>query len=179
MGEPVKDILLTSEQISSRVHELGEQISSDYLGKDLVLVGILKGSFIFLADLIRCISIPVSVDFVGISSYGNLTRSTGVVRITKDLDESVEGRNLLVVEDIVDSGRTLSYLLKNLRAKKASSVRVCTLLDKPERREVGVQLHYVGFVIPNEFVVGYGLDYGGLYRNLPHIGILSECETNP
>lgn len=170
----IAESLLTEKQIAQRVAELGRQISDDYKGKDLVLVGILKGAFVFLADLVRSISIPVRIDFVSISSYGTSTQSSGVVRIIKDLDEPVENKHVLVVEDIVDTGWTLklSYLMESLRAKKASSVRVCTLLDKPSRREADVQLDYVGFVIPRKFVVGYGLDFRGLFRNLPFIGAL-------
>lgn len=176
MNEREVEVLLSEQEIASRVHELGVQISRDYQGKHLILVGILKGSFIFLADLIRSISIPVSIDFVGISSYGASTRSTGVVKITKDLDEGVEGRHILIVEDIVDTGWTLrlSYIEENLRARRAASVRVCTLLDKPSRREVDIHPDYVGFEIPNKFVVGYGLDYNGFYRNLPYVGVLKE-----
>lgn len=170
----VPEVLISQMEIATRVGELGREISEDYRGKELVLVGILKGSFILLADLVRSISIPVTVDFVAISSYGDATRSSGVVRIIKDLDEPVEGRHVLIVEDIVDTGLTLklSYLTESLQAKKAASVRVCTLLDKPDRREAQVHLDYVGFVIPDRFVVGYGLDRGGLYRNLPFVGVL-------
>lgn len=170
----IEEILLAEDEIAARVRELGEQISRDYEGKDLLLVGILKGAFVFLSDLVRNISIPVSVDFVALSSYGGGTSSSGIVKVTKDVDVSVEGRHVLVVEDIVDTGWTLkmSYLAENLRAGKAASVRVCTLLDKPNRRQVDIELDYVGFVIPNKFVVGYGLDFNGLYRNLPFIGVL-------
>jgi len=172
----IAEVLLTEEQITRRVYELGRQISDDYKGKDLVLVGILKGAFVFLADLARGISIPLTIDFVAISSYGVSTKSSGVVRIIKDLDEPVENKHVLLVEDIVDTGWTLklSYLRENLYAKKAASVRVCVLLDKPSRREADVQLDYVGFVIPNKFVVGYGLDFKGFFRNLPFIGALEE-----
>lgn len=172
----ISEILFTPEQVSARVSELGRQISADYAGKDLVLVGILKGAFVFLADLIRAISIPLEVDFVAVSSYGVSTRTSGVVRIIKDLEESVEGKHVLIVEDIVDTGLTLklSYLLDNLKTRKAASVRICTLLDKPAQRETDVTAEYVGFVIPDKFVIGYGLDYDGLYRNLPFIGVLRE-----
>lgn len=170
----IAEILISEAQIAARVRELGEQISRDYEGKDLLLVGVLKGSFVFLSDLARCISIPVCVDFVSISSYASGTTSTGIVKVTKDLDANVEGKHVLVVEDIVDTGWTLkmSYLAENLHAGKAASVRVCTLLDKPDRRKVDVKLDYVGFVVPDRFVVGYGLDHDGLYRNLPYIGAL-------
>ena len=176
MNADIAEILLTQEQIAERVGELGRQISSDYEGKDLLLVGILKGAFVFLADLIRNISIPVTIDFVAISSYRSSTELGGIVKVVKDLDCDVEGKDVLIVEDIVDTGWTLkmSYLADNLFARKAASVRVCTLLDKPDRRQVELDLDYVGFVIPNKFVVGYGLDFNGLHRNLPYIGILKE-----
>ena len=172
----IAEILLTPEQITERVGELGRQISKDYEGKDLLLVGILKGAFIFLADLVRSISIPVETDFVAISSYRSSTESVGIVKVVKDLDCDVEGKDVLIVEDIVDTGWTLkmSYLADNLYGRKAASVRVCTLLDKPDRRQVELDLDYVGFVIPNKFVVGYGLDFNGLHRNLPFIGVLKE-----
>ncbi|MCX6374978.1 MAG: hypoxanthine phosphoribosyltransferase [Armatimonadetes bacterium] len=170
----IEEILLAEDEIAARVREIGEQISRDYEGKELLLVGILKGAFVFLSDLVRNISIPVSVDFVALSSYGGGTSSSGIVKVTKDVDVNVEGRHVLIIEDIVDTGWTLkmSYLAENLRAGKAASVRVCTLLDKPSRRQVDIELDYVGFVVPNKFVVGYGLDFNGLYRNLPFIGVL-------
>ena len=176
MNADIAEILLTQEQIAERVGELGRQISSDYEGKDLLLVGILKGAFVFLADLIRNISIPLTIDFVAISSYRSSTELGGIVKVVKDLDCDVEGKDVLIVEDIVDTGWTLkmSYLADNLFARKAASVRVCTLLDKPDRRQVELDLDYVGFVIPNKFVVGYGLDFNGLHRNLPFIGVLKE-----
>lgn len=169
-------VLFAPEEIEARVSELGRQISVDYAGQDLVLVGILKGAFVFLADLARAISIPLEVDFVAISSYGASTRTSGVVRIVKDLEESVEGKHVLIVEDIIDTGLTLklSYLAENLKSRKAVSVKTCTLLDKPCRRKTDISADYVGFVIPDEFVVGYGLDYDGLYRNLPYVGVLRE-----
>lgn len=174
--ERIGEMLLSEEAIAGRVGELGRQISQDYEGKELMLVGILKGAFVFLADLVRSISIPLTIDFVAVSSYGASTKASGVVRISKDLDESVENKHVLIVEDIVDTGLTLrlGYLVENLRARKAASVRVCTLLDKPSRREAAVQLDYVGFVIPDKFVVGYGLDFNGQYRNLPYIAVLKE-----
>ena len=176
MTADIAEILLTPEQIAGRVGELGRQISSDYEGKNLLLVGVLKGAFVFLADLARNISIPLELDFVAISSYRSSTESGGIVQVVKDLDCDVEGKHVLIIEDIVDTGWTLkmSYLADNLYARKAASVRVCTLLDKPERRQVDVELDYVGFVIPNKFVVGYGLDFNGLHRNLPFIGVLKE-----
>lgn len=173
MNSDIQEVLLPQEQIAQRVQELGRQISRDYEGKELMVVGILKGAFIFLADLVRNITIPVSVDFITISSYKSSTTSSGVVKVVKDIEEDVDGKHVLIVEDIVDTGWTLkmSYLKDNLLEKKAASVRVCTLLDKPSRRKVDVDLDYVGFVIPDKFVVGFGLDIGGLYRNLPYIGI--------
>jgi len=174
LRDDIAQILLTEEQIASRVKELGQQISRDYEGKELILVGVLKGAAIFLADLVRAIEIPVAYDFVAISSYGADSRSAGVVRIIKDLDESLVSKHVLVVEDIVDTGWTLrlSYLLENLRSRKAASVRVCTLLDKPGRREMGVKIDYTGFLVEDKYVVGYGLDYAGEYRSLPFIGVL-------
>lgn len=174
MIEQVERILLTKEQIDKRVAELGAMISKDYEGEELVLIGVLKGSVVFLADLARAITCPVKLDFMSCSSYGNSTQSSGVVRILKDLDKSIEGKHVLVVEDIVDTGTTLNYLLENLKARKAASVKLATLLNKPERRKVDVHIDYNGFDVPDEFVVGYGLDYAELYRNLPYIGILKE-----
>ncbi len=172
--DDIAQILVTEDQIRERVRELGAQISRDYEGKELVMVGVLKGAAVFLADLVRAISIPVSYDFVAISSYGADSKSSGVVRIIKDLDESVVSKHVLVVEDIVDTGWTLrlSYLVENLRSRKAASVRVCALLDKPSRREMGVNLDYNGFTVEDRYVVGYGLDYNGAYRSLPFIGVL-------
>jgi len=174
LASDIAQVLLTEEQIAARVKELGEQISADYEGKELVLVGILKGAAIFLADLVRNITIPVDYDFVAISSYGAETRSSGVVRLLKDLDSSIESKHVLVVEDIVDTGWTLrlSYIVENFRSRKAASVRVATLLDKPSRRKVDVGLDYYGFIVEDKYVVGYGLDYAGKYRNLPFIGVL-------
>jgi hypoxanthine phosphoribosyltransferase len=172
--DDVAQILLTPEQISARVQELGAAISEDYAGKELMLICILKGANIFLADLVRTITVPVSYDFVAVSSYGADTKSSGVVRILKDLDESAESKHVLVVEDIVDTGLTLrlSYILENLRSRRAASVKVCTLLDKPSRRRVDVPVDYYGFKVEDQFVVGYGMDYQGKYRNLPYIGVL-------
>lgn len=172
----IAEVLLTEDEIQLRVKALGQQISEDYRGKDLVLVGILKGAFVFLSDLVRHIEIPITIDFVAISSYGKSTKSSGIVRLVKDLDESVENKHVLLVEDIVDTGWTLrlSYIVENLYARKAASVRICTLLDKPSRRKAEVQLDYIGFEVPDRFVVGYGLDFQGYYRNLPYIGVLNE-----
>ena len=166
------DVLITREQIQARVGELGAQISADYSGKDLTVIGILKGSVLFMADLIRAISMPLAIDFMAVTSYGASTTSSGNVRILKDLDSSITGRHLLIVEDIIDSGLTMQYLLNNLASRGAASLRVCTLLDKPERRLTDVRADYTGFAVPNEFVVGYGLDYNQMYRNLPDIGVL-------
>jgi hypoxanthine phosphoribosyltransferase len=173
-GEERIEVLLSEEEVHARVRELGRQITRDYAGKPLLVVGILKGSAIFLTDLIRSIDLPLDYDFVAISSYGADTRSTGVVRLLKDLDASIEGRHVLIVEDIVDTGWTLrlSYLAENIRARKAASVKVCALLDKPSRRQVDVGIDYCGFVIEDVYVVGYGLDCNGRYRNLRYVGVI-------
>ena len=168
----IQSVLLSAEQIQQRVAEMGAQISHDYVDKDPVVVGVLVGSAIFTADLLRHITVPCSLDFVAISSYGKESRSSGVVRIIKDLDESVESRHVLIVEDIVDTGLTLNYLLDLMRHRNVASVRVCSMLDKPSRRLTSVHLDYVGFEVPDEFVVGYGLDFAQRYRNLPYVGIL-------
>lgn len=168
----IETILLTEEQIEQRVAELGAQISADYEGKGLHLIGILRGAITFLADLMRYITIPCSCDFIAIASYGMDTKSSGVIRILKDLDDSVQGRHVLIVEDIVDTGLTLNYILNLIRSRNPASVKVCALLDKPERRVIPVWIHYLGFTIPNRFVVGYGLDFMQHYRNLPYIGVL-------
>ena len=169
-------VLIAREVIEQRVRQLGREISADYAGQSLLVVGILKGSAIFLADLVRCIDLPLDFDFVAISSYGADTRSSGVVRILKDLDAGVSGRHVLIVEDIVDTGWTLrmSYLSENLTARGAASVKICALLDKPSRRKVEIGVDYSGFVIDDHFVVGYGLDHEGRYRNLPYIGIINS-----
>lgn len=172
----VKKVLLSEEEIKKRVQELGEAISQDYKGEELVLVCVLKGAVVFYTDLIRAIGndVDVSLDFISCSSYGNGTVSSGEVRIMKDLDRSVEGKHVLVVEDIVDTGTTLHYLLDNLKARQAKSVKLATLLNKPERRKVEVHVDYNGFTVPDYFVIGYGLDYAERYRHLPYIGILKE-----
>ncbi|MCL5038216.1 MAG: hypoxanthine phosphoribosyltransferase [Firmicutes bacterium] len=159
MREDIKEILVTEEMLGERIRAMGTEISRDYQGKDICLIGILKGAFIFLGDLAREISIPTAFDFMAVSSYGAATRSSGVVRILKDLEESIQGKHVLIVEDIVDTGLTLSYLYDNLKNRNPASLKVCTLLDKPSRRKVPVQLDYRGFEIPDAFVVGYGLDY--------------------
>lgn len=170
----IAQVRITEQEIAERVAALGAEISRDYEGKDLILVGILKGATLFLADLVRHIDIPLSFDFVAISSYGEDTQSSGVVRILKDLDEPVESRHVLVIEDVKDTRMTLrlAYLLDNLRSRRAASVRVCTLLDKPSRRRDERAADYRGFVVDEEYVVGYGLDYAGRYRSLPYIGVL-------
>jgi hypoxanthine phosphoribosyltransferase len=172
MLKDVERILITSEEIGARVRELGQQITNDYAGRDILMIGVLRGAVVFMSDLARAIKRPIDIDFMAISSYGLSTSSSGVVRIMKDLDEEVQGRHLLIVEDIIDSGLTLNYLVENLKSRKPASVRICTLLSKPDRRKVDVQVDYNGFIIPDYFVVGYGLDYAGKYRNLPFIGVL-------
>ncbi len=172
MQNDIKQILLTQEQLQEKVKELGKQITEDYKGRTPLVICVLKGAFIFMADLVKQIEIPIEIDFMAVSSYGTSTKSTGVVKIVKDLDASVEGRDVLIVEDIIDSGLTLSYLIDVLERRNALSVSVVTLLDKPERRSVDLEVDYKGFVLPDEFVVGYGLDYAEKYRNLPYIGVL-------
>lgn len=171
MSETIS-VLLNEQEVDNRIAALGAQISKDYQGKQVHLICVLKGGVFFMCELAKRITVPVSMDFMSVSSYGNQTKSSGVVKIVKDLDEELEGKDVLVVEDIIDSGRTLSYLLENLRNRKPASLKLCTLLDKPERRVVPVSVDYTGFEIPDEFVVGYGLDYAQRYRNLPYIGIV-------
>lgn len=172
MHPDVREIMITEEQIVQKVRELGQRISEDYRGKDILMVGILKGAVIFMADLVRNITAPVRIDFMAVSSYGKASESSGVVQILKDLDQSIEGRHVIVVEDIVDTGLTLKYMLDNLTTRKPASLKICTLLDKPSRRKADVTPDYNGFVIPDEFVVGYGLDYGEDYRHLKEIAVL-------
>ena len=167
-------LLLTREEIAARVKEMGAQITKDFQGKELTVICILKGAAVFFVDLIREIDLPMTTDFMAISSYGSATKSSGVVRILKDLDKPINGRDVLVVEDIVDSGMTLSFHKENLLARGAASLHIATLLDKPERRRVPLEVNYFGFTIPDAFVVGYGLDYDEKYRNLPDIGILKR-----
>jgi hypoxanthine phosphoribosyltransferase len=170
--QDIEEVLLTHEQIQSKAAELGAQISADYAGSDLLLVGVLKGAFMFMADLSRHITLPMEFDFMAVSSYGAATQTSGVVRILKDLDHEIEGRHVLLVEDIVDSGLTLSYLLKNLRTRKPASLEVCALLQKTGVQQVPIEIRYKAFEIPPVFVVGYGLDYGERFRNLPFVGTL-------
>jgi hypoxanthine phosphoribosyltransferase len=170
----VGEILIDKDTLAARVTELGAEVSADYEGRDLLLIGVLKGAVFFMADLMRHLTVPCEVDFMAISSYGDSTDSSGIVRILKDLDINIEGRDVLVVEDIIDSGLTLSYLMRNLESREPASLEVCALLTKPARREIDVPVRYVGFEIPNRFVVGYGLDFGERYRNLPYVAVLSE-----
>ena len=168
----IEEVLISEQDLNRRVAELADEVRRHYAGQDLVLVGVLKGAIMFMTDLARQIPVPLEMDFMAVSSYGNATQSSGVVRITKDLDGSIEGRNVLVVEDVVDSGATLRYLLENLRNRNPASLRVCALLNKRVPRKADVTVEHVGFEIPNRFVVGYGLDYAENYRNLPYIGVL-------
>lgn len=174
MHSDVEKVLISVVELKNKVTELGQILSRDYAGKNLLAVGILKGAMVFMADLVRNISVDVQMDFMAVSSYGASSKSTGVVRIMKDLEQNIEGRHVLIVEDIVDTGLTLNYLLEILKAREPASLRVCTLLDKPSRREVDVSVDYNGFSIPDEFVVGYGLDYNEKYRNLPEIYVLKK-----
>jgi hypoxanthine phosphoribosyltransferase len=175
LEQAVSEVLIEEDDLQRRIAELGTEISADYEGRDLLLIGVLKGAVFILADLMRHLTVPCEVDFMAISSYGASTDSSGVVRILKDLDINIEGRHVLVVEDIIDSGLTLGYLMRNLEARGPASLEVCTLLTKPDRREVDVPVRYTGFEIPNRFVVGYGLDFAERYRNLPYVGVLDEA----
>jgi hypoxanthine phosphoribosyltransferase len=170
----VGEILIDAGTLQTRIRELGEEITADYDGRELLLLGVLKGAVFFMADLMRSIAVPCEIDFMAISSYGASTDSSGVVRILKDLDINIEGRHVLVIEDIIDSGLTLSYLVRNLESREPASLAVCALLTKPERREIEVDVRYVGFEIPNRFVIGYGLDFAERYRNLPYVGVLHD-----
>jgi len=172
MKEAVGEILIESEALQTRIAELGGEISREYEGRDLLLVGVLKGAVFFMADLMRELTVPCEIDFMAISSYGAATDSSGVVRILKDLDANIAGRDVLVVEDIIDSGLTLSYLMRSLKARRPASLEICALLTKPERRELEVKVRFVGFEIPNKFVIGYGLDFAERYRNLPYVAVL-------
>lgn len=174
MREDIQEILYSEEELAARVAEMGEMITRDYKGMPLTVVGILKGSNIFTSDLIRRIDLPLKLDFMAVSSYGNATASTGVVKIMKDLDRDIEGENILIVEDLVDSGLTLRYLKDILQTRNPASVKICTLLDKPARRKENVAVDYCGFEVPDEFIVGYGIDYAERYRNLPFIGYLKR-----
>lgn len=171
MAEKIR-VLLTEEEVDARIRAIGEQISKDYEGKEVHLICVLKGGSFFMCELAKRITVPVSFDFMSVSSYGAGTSSSGVIKIVKDLDEPIMGKDVIVIEDIVDSGRTLSYLMELLKGRQPASLRLCTLLDKPDRRVVQVPVDYTGFNIPDEFVVGYGLDYAQKYRNLPYIGVV-------
>ncbi|MDF3005395.1 MAG: hypoxanthine phosphoribosyltransferase [Candidatus Fimivivens sp.] len=175
MQNDIQKVLISEDELRNKVAELGRQISEDYKDKNLMLVSVLKGSVVFMADLMRAITIPASIDFMSVSSYGSGVKTTGVVKIIKDLDEVLTGKDILIVEDILDSGMTLAYLKEHIGAKDAKSIRIATLLDKPERRRVNIVPDYKGFVVPDEFVVGYGLDFDEKYRNLPYVGILKPC----
>jgi hypoxanthine phosphoribosyltransferase len=170
--EDVAKVIVSEKELKRRIAELGEQISADYEGLNPLLICVLKGGYVFLADLTRALTISHEVDFMAVSSYGDATETSGVVRILKDLDSDIMGRDVLIVEDIIDTGHTLAYLLENLRVRQPASLRICTMLNKLDRREVALDINYVGFIIPNEFVVGYGLDYIENYRNLPFVGVL-------
>src|SRR3954464_5283979 len=175
MHDPaIGKILVQQDELAHRIRELGAEISRDYVGRDLFLVGVLKGAVFFLSDLMRHIDVPCEVDFMAVASYGSSTDSSGVGRILKDLDATIEGKDVLIVEDIIDSGLTLSYLLRTLKAREPRSLEVCALLTKPERREVDLPIRYTGFEIPNKFVIGYGLDHAERYRNLPYVAVLQE-----
>ncbi len=177
LNSRVEELLFSNETILERVKELGEQISTDYQGKELVVVGVLTGSVLFTSDLIRHISLPMELDFVALASYGASTKTSGVVQILKDLGHSVENKHVLIIEDIIDTGLTLNFLLNSLKTRNPASVKTCVLLDKPSRRKVDAQVEYCGFKIEDRFVVGYGLDYAGHYRNLPYIGVLSLLDA--
>ena len=179
LSEGISQILFTAQEIETRVLELGQEISRDYNGTRPLLIGVLKGVFPFMADLIRAITVPVEVDFMAVASYSSSTREQGFVRLQKDLDEPIDGRHVLFVEDVIDTGLTLSYLLRNLDARGPASLKVCTLFEKPQRRLVNVPVRYKGFDLPNKFVVGYGLDYKELYRNLPFVGMLKPEVFRP
>ncbi len=172
LNEDIGEILIAEHEIQSKVSELAKEITEDYRGRDLLLVGVLKGAFMLMSDLARHITIPLELDFMAVSSYGSATKTSGIVRILKDLDLDISGRDVLIVEDIIDSGLTLSYLIKNLKARAPRSLEVCALLSKPEVQKVELDVRYEGFALPPVFVVGYGLDYGERYRNLPHVGTL-------
>ena len=172
LEKAIQEVLFSEEELAKRVDEIAKAIEKDYEGKEIMLISVLRGSFVFMADLCRRIDLPCTIDFMSVSSYGKGTSSSGQVQITKDLSSDISGKHIIVVEDILDSGNTLSYLLKLLEQRKPASIRLCTLLDKPDRRVKPVEVHYSGFSIPDAFVVGYGLDYAEQYRNLPYIGIL-------
>lgn len=174
MINDIESIIITKNQIDEKVKELGKIIARDYFGKKLMLIGILKGSVVFISDLMREIDIPIEIDFMAVSSYGMSSKTSGIVKIIKDLDEDIEGKDILIVEDIIDSGITLNHLKEFFKTRNVKSLKICTLLNKPERRKVDIEIDYTGFDIPDKFAVGYGLDYAGKYRNLPFIGVLKK-----
>jgi len=174
MKNDVKEVLYSEEVLKAKVKELANRISEDYKDKELLLIGVLKGANVFMCDLMREINFPIQIDFIAASSYGHSTESSGVVKILKDLDYSIEGKDVIIVEDIIDTGLTLKYLIENFKSRKPNSLEICTLLDKPERRIAQLSVKYIGFQIPDEFIVGYGIDYAELYRNLPYIATLKE-----
>jgi len=174
LTDDIARVLISAGELQVRIAELGAQVSADYAGQDPLLVGVLRGVFVFMADLVRAISIPISVDFIGITRYGPSTRTQGVVRFTKDLEISIEGRHVLFIEDVIDTGLSLRYILRNLKAREPASLRVCVLFDKPRTRLFEPEIAYTGFVLPDEYVVGYGLDYDERYRNLPFVGLLKK-----
>lgn len=178
MKSDIKKILISEEEVSMRIKELGMEITEDYKDKNLMVVGILKGAVVFMSELCKRIDLPIDMDFMSVSSYGKSSKSTGEVKIIKDLDGSVEGKDILIVEDIIDTGLTLSYLTDNLKKRGANSVKIITLLDKPGRRNIQIKVDYLGFEVPNEFIVGYGLDYAEMYRNLPYVAALKEKVYN-
>ncbi len=179
LEQDLEEVLIRQDELAARIAELGEQITQDYAGQELLMVGILKGAIMFLVDLSRAVRLPLTIDFMAISSYGASTKSSGVVRIIKDLDQSVDGKHVLVVEDIVDTGLTLKYILRNLAARRPASVKVCGLLVKDKERPINIEVDYAGFHIPDRFVVGYGLDYAEIYRNLPYVGVLRADRYAP
>ncbi len=179
LAESISQILFTAEEIEARVLEMGQEISRDYNGTKPLLIGVLKGVFPFMADLIRAITVPIEVDFMAVASYSSSTREQGFVRLQKDLDEPIDGRHVLFVEDVIDTGLTLNYLLRNLNARGPASLKVCTLFEKPQRRLINIPVRYKGFDLPDKFVVGYGLDYRELYRNLPFVGMLKPEVFRP
>ena len=174
MNDDIKKVLIDENELNAIVKRLGAEITKDYQGKDVLLIGILKGSILFMADLMRAIDVPCNIDFMAVSSYGNGTERSGRVKINKDLDNDIQGKDIIIIEDILDSGKTLYYIRDILSARKPASIKICTLFDKPERREADIKADYVGSLVPNEFIVGYGLDYAEYYRNLPFIGVLKE-----
>lgn len=174
MKNDVKEVLYSEEVLKAKVKELADRISEDYKDKELLLIGVLKGANVFMCDLMRQINFPIQIDFIAASSYGHSTESSGVVKILKDLDYSIEGKDVIIIEDIIDTGLTLKYLIENFKSRKPNTLEICTLLDKPERRIAQLSVKYIGFQIPDEFIVGYGIDYAELYRNLPYIATLKE-----